>query len=81
LIKGDVKQLVPDMAKCQSEGTSAGNDRATLTGNLLYPPMRTGPVVPAHPGNDQERLEAEREFLEDARFSALRAPEGAAFPS
>lgn len=27
---------------------------------------RTGPVVPAHSGDDQERLQAEREFLVDA---------------
>ena len=27
---------------------------------------RTGPVVPAHSGDDQEQLEIEREFLEDA---------------
>ena len=39
---------------------------ATLPGNLLYPLARTGPVVPAHPGDDQERGQAEREFLEDA---------------
>lgn len=54
---------------------------ATLPGNLLYPLERTGPVVPALPGDDQERLEAERESLKDARFSALRAPEGPAFLS
>ena len=35
-------------------------------GNLLYPLARTGPVVPSHPGDDQEQLEAEREFLMDA---------------
>ena len=52
---------------------------ATLTGNLLYPLARTGPVVPAHPGDDQERVQAEREFLEDALGPALRAPAGAAF--
>lgn len=40
--------------------------RATLPGNLLYPLARTGPVVPAHLGDDQERVHAEREFLEDA---------------
>jgi hypothetical protein len=39
---------------------------ATLSGNLLYPLKRTGPVVPAHPGDDQERGQAEREILEDA---------------
>lgn len=39
---------------------------ATLPGNLLYPLGRTGPVVPAHSGDDQERVQAEREFLEDA---------------
>lgn len=42
---------------------------------------RTGPVVPAHPGDDQEQLDDEREFLEDALCPALRAPEGAAFLS
>jgi hypothetical protein len=52
---------------------------ATLPGNLLYPLVRTGPVVPAHPGDDQERLEAEREVLVDALGPALRAPSGAAF--
>jgi hypothetical protein len=31
-------------------------------GDLLYPLARTGPVVPAHPGDDQERGQAEREF-------------------
>ena len=36
------------------------------SGNLLYPLARTGPVVPAHAGDDQERVQAEREFLEDA---------------
>lgn len=35
-------------------------------GNLLYPLGRTGPVVLSHPGDDQERVQAEREFLEDA---------------
>ncbi len=30
--------------------------RATLTGNLLYPLARTGPVVPSHPGDDQEQV-------------------------
>ena len=39
---------------------------ATLPGDLLYPLVGTGPVVPAHPGDDQERLQAEREFLVDA---------------
>lgn len=39
---------------------------ATLPGNLLYPLARTGPVVPAHAGDDQERVQAEREVLEDA---------------
>jgi hypothetical protein len=39
---------------------------ATLPGYLLYPLVRTGPVVPAHPGDDQERVQAEREALEDA---------------
>ncbi len=38
----------------------------TLPGNLLYPLARTGPVVPAHSGDDQERGQAEREFLGDA---------------
>lgn len=40
--------------------------RATLPGNLLYPLARTGPLVPSHSGDDQERGQAEREFLEDA---------------
>lgn len=48
-------------------------------GNLLYPLAPTGPVVPAHPGDDQERLEAVREVLADALCPALRAPEGSAF--
>lgn len=39
---------------------------AALSGDLLYPLARTGPVVPAHPGDDQERVQAEREALEDA---------------
>ena len=43
---------------------------ATLTGDLLYPLARTGPVVPTHPGDDQERVQAEREFLEDALYPA-----------
>ena len=34
---------------------------------------RTGPVVPAHSGDDQEQLGAEREFLEDALCPALAA--------
>ena len=38
---------------------------------------RTGPVVPAHSGDDQEQLDVEREFLDDALCPALRAPEGA----
>lgn len=29
--------------------------RATLAGDPLYPLARTGPVVPAHAGNDRER--------------------------
>ena len=37
-----------------------------MPGNLLYPLAGTGPVVPAHPGDDQERMQAEREFSEDA---------------
>lgn len=36
------------------------------TGNLLYPLARTGPVFPAHAGDDQERVQAAREFLVDA---------------
>ena len=36
-----------------------------MPGNLLYPLAGTGPVVPAHPGDDQERVQAEREVLED----------------
>ena len=28
---------------------------AALTGDPLYPLARTGPVVPAHPGDDQEQ--------------------------
>lgn len=36
------------------------------SGDLLYPLVRTGPVVPAHTGDDQERVQAEREFLEGA---------------
>lgn len=39
---------------------------AALAGDLLYPLARTGPVVPAHPGDDQEQVQAEREFPEDA---------------
>jgi hypothetical protein len=54
---------------------------AALAGDLLYPLARTGPVVPAHSGDDQEHVQAEREFLVDALCPALRAPEGAAFPS
>ncbi|MEE4211042.1 MAG: hypothetical protein V2I43_17465 [Parvularcula sp.] len=46
---------------------------ATLPGDLLYPLARTGPVVPAHPGDDQEQIEAEREFLVDALCPALSA--------
>ena len=46
---------------------------ATLAGDLLYPLARTGPVVPAHPGNDQEHFEAEREYLTDALCPALSA--------
>jgi len=42
---------------------------------------RTGPVVPAHSGDDQEQFEAERELQEDALFPALRATEGAALSS
>ena len=29
---------------------------AALTGNPLYPLARTGPVVPAHPGDDREQV-------------------------
>ena len=43
-----------------------GPSCATLPGNLLYPLAQTGPVVPAYSGDDQERGQAEREFLEDA---------------
>ena len=32
--------------------------------------VRTGPVVPAHSGDDQERVQAERELLEDALCAA-----------
>jgi hypothetical protein len=31
--------------------------RATLTGNLLYPLARTGPVVPSHASDDQEQAQ------------------------
>ena len=34
---------------------------------------RTGPVVPAHSGDDQEQFGIEREFLEDALCPALPA--------
>ena len=44
-----------------------------LAGNLLYPLLRTGPVVPSHPGDDQEQFEAERELLMDALCPALLA--------
>jgi len=40
---------------------------------------RTGPVVPAHSGDDQEQVHIEREYQEDALCPALRAPKGAAF--
>jgi hypothetical protein len=43
-----------------------GSNAAALTGNPLYPLARTGPLVPAHSGDDQERGLAERELLEDA---------------
>ena len=33
----------------------AQRDWSYPAGNLLYPLARTGPVVPAHPGDDQER--------------------------
>lgn len=46
---------------------------ATLPGDLLYPLAQTGPVVPAHPGDDQEQFEEEREFLVDALCPALSA--------
>lgn len=42
--------------------------------------MRTGPVVPAHPGDDREQGSGAG-GLADALCPALRAPEGAAFPS
>lgn len=45
---------------------SRSKSSASLPGNLLYPLAWTGHVVPAYPGDDQEWLEAEREFLEDA---------------
>jgi len=54
---------------------------AALAGDLLYPLARTGPVVPAHSGDDQEQVRVERECLVDALCPALRAPEGAAFLS
>jgi len=44
-----------------------------MPGNLLYPLAGTGPVVPAHPGDDQEQMEVEREYLEDALCTALSA--------
>ena len=44
-----------------------------LPGDLLYPQVRTGPVVPSHPGDDQEQFEAEREFLVDALCLACPA--------
>ncbi|WBY16705.1 hypothetical protein PF049_00615 [Erythrobacteraceae bacterium WH01K] len=47
--------------------------RAALAGDLLYPLARTGPVVPASSGDDQEHLEAEREFLTDALCPAHSA--------
>lgn len=43
---------------------------AALPGDLLYPRARTGPVVPAHLGGDQEHFEAKREFVTDALFPA-----------
>lgn len=52
--------------KTVKEGYSCTPIRAALSGNLLYPLVRTGPVVPAHPGDDQEQFEAEREFVMDA---------------
>ena len=42
---------------------------------------RTGPIVPAHFGDDQEQLGVERDSLNDALCPALRAPEGATFLS
>tara|TARA_A100001391_G_scaffold95213_1_gene63044 strand:+ start:10410 stop:10838 length:429 start_codon:yes stop_codon:yes gene_type:complete len=45
----------------------------SLAGDLLYPLARTGPVVPAHPGDDQEQFEAERDFLKDALCPACPA--------
>lgn len=44
-----------------------------LAGDLLYPLSRTGPVVPSHPGDDQEQLKAEREFRVDALCPACPA--------
>lgn len=41
-------------------------ERGCPEGDLLYPLARTGPVVPACLGDDQERMKAERELLEDA---------------
>ena len=35
---------------------------AAHSGNPLYPLARTGPVVPAHPGDDREQGEVEREL-------------------
>ena len=48
-------------------------------GDPLYPLARTGPVVPAHPGDDREQGKLSGRVA-DALCPALRAPEGAAFP-
>ena len=42
---------------------------------------RTGPVVPAHSGDDQEQFELSGNFWRTRSVPRLRAPEGAAFLS
>lgn len=55
-----------------------GTEAEEREGSAGYPLARTGPVVPAHPGDDQEQGTGAG-VLAGALCPALRAPEGAAF--
>jgi len=42
-------------------------------GQTALSAARTGPVVPAHSGDDQEQVQIERDFLDDVLCPALSA--------
>ena len=70
-------QLNHKMAQVIAGKKSSRRSRGCPCGRPALSAARTGPVVPAHSGDDQEQLDVEREFLDDALCPALRAPEGA----